>query len=54
MKGIQAAALFWSKNIFSVLLVTIPRFKTGVLNKRKVMCDIVFSLMLIHVYFGFT
>ena len=54
MKGIEAATLFWSKNIFSVLLVTTPRFDTRITNKRNVMCDIVFSMMLIHVVFGFT
>ena len=54
MKGIEAAALFLSKNICSVLLVTTPRFDSRIVNKKKVMCDIVFSLMLIHVVFGFT
>ena len=54
MKGIEFAALFWSKNICSVLLVTTPRFDTRIVNKRKVMCYIVFSMMLIHVAFGST
>ena len=54
MKGIEVAALFWSKNICSVLLVTTPRFDTRIVNKRKVMCYIVFSMMLIHVVFGST